>query len=258
MARVHMLPLSIAPDGTDVVLWKQISSWLAHTASVLEADAQSETGKFKQVDLKWMGQAASVLKGELEGKSPLACGASAVQLRTLQAVRKVFCGTVFCHNDINSGNVLVPAEGGQVHFIDWEYAGANPAGFDIGNHWCEYAGFDFEHGLHHFPDHTSATMFLKAYVAARCPEVLQGLDEELFWEEGVRLCNGYALASHLLWGTWSMVQGAFSTVDFDFVQYGLQRLRALEVQRAQFGLPPLPSAGAAAAEGNSAATAAST
>ena len=48
----------------------------------------------------------------------------------------------FTHNDLLSGNVLIPLDyfesddAGDVKFIDYEYAGYNTRAFDIANHFC--------------------------------------------------------------------------------------------------------------------------
>eukprot|EP00878_Enallax_costatus_P032104 GHUV01035205.1.p1 GENE.GHUV01035205.1~~GHUV01035205.1.p1 ORF type:complete len:192 (+),score=40.02 GHUV01035205.1:192-767(+) len=59
---------------------------------------------------------------------------------------------VFGHNDLLSGNILVlqqpgfdpedPDREGPVGFIDYEYGAYTYRGFDIGNHFTEYAGFE--------------------------------------------------------------------------------------------------------------------
>ena len=49
---------------------------------------------------------------------------------------------VVCHNDILLNNILYEAEKDAIHIIDYEYLGANPAAYDIANHFAEYAGTD--------------------------------------------------------------------------------------------------------------------
>ena len=48
------------------------------------------------------------------------------------------CKVVFCHNDLLLANIIHYQ--GNVTFIDYEYAGCNYQGFDIGNHFAEFAG----------------------------------------------------------------------------------------------------------------------
>lgn len=47
---------------------------------------------------------------------------------------------VLCHNDLLIYNVLYDEVEDQIHFIDYEYTGANYQLFDIANHFNEYAG----------------------------------------------------------------------------------------------------------------------
>lgn len=59
---------------------------------------------------------------------------------------------IFGHNDLLSGNILIlqkpgfdpasPDRDGPLCFIDYEYGGYTHRGFDIGNHFTEYAGFE--------------------------------------------------------------------------------------------------------------------
>jgi ethanolamine kinase len=49
---------------------------------------------------------------------------------------------VFCHNDLLAANIIYNATTDKVAFIDFEYGDYNYRGFDIANHFCEYAGFE--------------------------------------------------------------------------------------------------------------------
>ena len=46
---------------------------------------------------------------------------------------------VFCHNDLLAGNIMLIGKS-EIQLIDFEYGGANHRGFDIANHWNEWAG----------------------------------------------------------------------------------------------------------------------
>ncbi|POM79912.1 Choline/ethanolamine Kinase, partial [Phytophthora palmivora] len=45
---------------------------------------------------------------------------------------------VFSHNDLQYGNIM-KNDAGDAVFIDFEYTSYNPRGYDIGNHFCEWA-----------------------------------------------------------------------------------------------------------------------
>lgn len=49
-----------------------------------------------------------------------------------------------------------------MQFIDFEYGSYNYRGFDFGNHWCEYAGFDGDYSR--YPDSKQQATFVRAYL----------------------------------------------------------------------------------------------
>ncbi|KAF9550810.1 hypothetical protein EC957_011357 [Mortierella hygrophila] len=79
---------------------------------------------------------------------------------------------VFAHNDAQYGNILKSLdEDGELVVIDFEYAGYNTRGFDIGNHFCEWtADYHSERPsiLHHdrYPTKAEQLNFLEAYMEA--------------------------------------------------------------------------------------------
>lgn len=108
--------------------------------------------------------------------------------------------TVFGHNDLLSGNILVPREVGRcwmmhgathtpfaaqyaaspdpsapepvVNFIDFEYSAPTYRGFDIGNHFNECAGFECKWS--DYPNDAQAQHFARAYLQAAGDEVVRG------------------------------------------------------------------------------------
>ena len=47
---------------------------------------------------------------------------------------------VFSHNDLLLGNCILSSSEDRISFIDFEYGAWNYQGFDIANHFNEYAG----------------------------------------------------------------------------------------------------------------------
>jgi choline/ethanolamine kinase len=45
---------------------------------------------------------------------------------------------VFCHNDLQEGNILLREKDQEVVVIDFEYSAYNYRGFDLANHMCEW------------------------------------------------------------------------------------------------------------------------
>ena len=77
---------------------------------------------------------------------------------------------VFCHNDALADNILVVEET-DVLLIDFEYGGCNYRGFDIANHWNEWAGgtqasMNGVPDYRDFPSQEEQLAFCQAYIGA--------------------------------------------------------------------------------------------
>ncbi|KAJ3295914.1 hypothetical protein HDU79_008039 [Rhizoclosmatium sp. JEL0117] len=134
-------------------------------------------------------------------------------------LEKVNAPIVFSHCDLLTGNIIFNAEKDRVDFIDYEYGSYNPRGFDIGNHFCEHAGFDCEWDL--YPNQEFQRKWLREYLGSAHP------DQEVTEDEITKLyaeVNKYALAAHLYWGIWALVQAEISDLDFDYAGYAKLRI----------------------------------
>ncbi|KAK6191601.1 hypothetical protein SNE40_003246 [Patella caerulea] len=144
---------------------------------------------------------------------------------------KVESPVVFCHNDLQEGNVL-HMEGSEnpsreLTVIDWEYCSYNYRGFDIGNHFCEWAyGYEnpnapfFSYTAEGYPSREQQYSFFKEYLKASgecdiCDKDLQALYIEV---------NTYALASHFYWAIWAIIQAKTSVIEFGYWEYAMSRL----------------------------------
>ncbi|GAA5857361.1 hypothetical protein JCM8547_002242 [Rhodosporidiobolus lusitaniae] len=156
---------------------------------------------------------------------------------------------VFAHNDTQYGNLLLVTpmtddpreeqeierqaqrEGGahrRLIVVDFEYAGANPRGFDIANHFCEWQA-DYHHpSLSHslsahqpYPTRLERVRFLRAYVGCDggidAPSSSASSSQGQEDEEGEgrqdarveRLLDEVRLwepSSHAMWAVWGIVQ----------------------------------------------------
>eukprot|EP01132_Coremiostelium_polycephalum_P003156 gene3156-3949_t len=129
---------------------------------------------------------------------------------------------VFCHNDLLSRNIIVSATCDKASFIDFEYANYNFRGFELGNHFNEYAGFGPDYSL--YPTEETQKYFLTEYLRV-LHQNREGMSEpstsevhNLYIE-----ASHFSLASHLFWGFWSIVQSLHSEIDFDYLEYGKAR-----------------------------------
>jgi choline/ethanolamine kinase len=101
--------------------------------------------------------------------------------------------------------------------IDFEYAGYNPRGYDIVNHFCEWM-YDYHSQesatmkLNEYPTLEQQTAFLSSYSGSEnVRELLKEVDE---WK----------MACHLFWGLWGLIQASQSEIDFDYFYYSMQRI----------------------------------
>ncbi|KAL2915055.1 hypothetical protein HK105_205378 [Polyrhizophydium stewartii] len=125
---------------------------------------------------------------------------------------------VFCHCDLLSGNIIYSPETDSVNFIDYEYGCYSFRGFDIGNHFCEWAGFDCDWSL--YPSEQQQKTWLRAYHAEATGK--QPTDAQLtaLHHEALK----FSLAAHFFWAVWALVQAEISDLDFDYLEYAVMRL----------------------------------
>lgn len=140
---------------------------------------------------------------------------------------------VLSHNDLQYGNIM-KTEAGDVVFIDFEYTSYNPRGYDLGNHFCEWA-YDYHKTINshlgdfkRYPTPEQQREFCRAYLAGGTNDEdgTTVSDEEV--EALRREANVYSLASHVFWGIWGFIQAAQSSIDFDFLAYGQCRYNAFK------------------------------
>ncbi|KRZ53824.1 Choline/ethanolamine kinase, partial [Trichinella nativa] len=138
---------------------------------------------------------------------------------------------VFCHNDIQEGNILLPNECSShkdIMFIDFEYSSYNYRGFDLANHFCEWIfdctiteppGFVVEPS--HFPTEAEQLQFFSSYLE----ELKKPVDADVL-ELMLQEVSGFVPVSHLLWGVWALLQNIVSPMqaDFNFMEYAKTRM----------------------------------
>ncbi|MBE0527813.1 MAG: phosphotransferase, partial [Thermoleophilia bacterium] len=110
---------------------------------------------------------------------------------------------VACHNDLLSENFIIDADG-KMWIIDWEYGGMTDPYFDLGDFVMEHPFSREEEEL---------------VIAAYCGE----MDERYFG----RLML-YKALSAVWWGVWAMIQHTVSHIDFDYMEWGLERVARAE------------------------------
>ncbi|KAK6945084.1 hypothetical protein RJ641_026186 [Dillenia turbinata] len=120
---------------------------------------------------------------------------------------------VFSHNDLLSGNLMLNDDEEMLYFIDFEYGSYGYRGYDIGNHFNEYAGYECDYSLN--PTREEQYHFFRHYLQPEKPdEVPESELEELYVETST-----FKLASHLYWALWALIQAKMSPIDFDYLGY---------------------------------------
>lgn len=135
---------------------------------------------------------------------------------------------VFSHNDLLSGNFMIDDQSGRFYIIDFEYGAYGYRGYDLGNHFNEYAGFDCDYSL--YPTKEHQFHFFRHYLRPDAPEQVPVEELEALYMES----NCYALASHLYWAVWALVQAKYSPIDFDYLGYFFLRYNEYKRRKADF------------------------
>ncbi|CDU18029.1 hypothetical protein YYC_04553 [Plasmodium yoelii 17X] len=121
---------------------------------------------------------------------------------------------VLCHCDLLSSNFINKTDN-TICLIDFEYSCPMERAFDIANHFNEYAGFNCEWNL--IPTRAEEYNFIKNYLNTDDDKIINNLINEI---------QPFYLISHIHWALWSLLQGMRSSIDFDFINYGMTKLTA--------------------------------
>lgn len=195
----------------------------------------------------------AALKVDLETKLKPACDwMHRVLIKTLEAAadrrNQDVLFVAICHNDLLSGNVMVRSEAKRgddaesgataaVRFIDFEYCRRDFALYDIADHWTEWAGYNNDFSK--YPDAVAQRKFITAFFEAR-GDITASTPEDTANElvsRAVVTTNFLSLASALAWAVWSIVQHAYSAIDFDYVEYYKTKFQRFLDKREEYTAP---------------------
>uniref|UniRef100_A0A667X4U9 ethanolamine kinase n=1 Tax=Myripristis murdjan TaxID=586833 RepID=A0A667X4U9_9TELE len=155
---------------------------------------------------------------------------------------------VFCHNDVQEGNILMledreDTSPERLMLIDFEYSSYNYRGFDFGNHFCEWM-YDYTYNQWPFykatpgdyPTREQQLHFIRSYLMEQRKDSENSTQEDQTQveEEMIIEANRYALASHFLWGLWSIIQAKISKIEFGYMDYAQCRFDAYFKQKKLF------------------------
>jgi thiamine kinase-like enzyme len=129
-----------------------------------------------------------------------------------QAMKRNAPANVACHCDLLSENFMLD-ESGKMWVIDWEYGGQTDPYFDLGD-------FCVEHPLSEEEERFIITRYCGAF------------DEVAY----ARMML-HKIVADLWWSIWAMIQVRLSKLDFDFYDYGMNRVRRLHGNAASPAFP---------------------
>jgi len=204
----------------------QIAAALARFHALASPELAGEDGLWDRI-CHWHALAARVQLprdlAELVAAVPAAADALRASLQPWASSGRAGSPTVFSHNDLQHNNILKLLDGSVV-LIDYEYGASAPIAYDIANHFCEMAAdyaADAPGGMlnygERYPTLAQRESFCAAYLGAGSSRA----DAAAL----ARAAERYALASHLVWGLWGVVQSGCSSVEFDFMEYARQRFQ---------------------------------
>lgn len=214
--------------GQSSVLWKRLSSWRGNALEAInELMKNSESANSEPLTPGSNNSLTSIL----------VMGVLSPEFDLEIKQQKAFCKSVssplvLCHNDLHQGNIMLRASDKSIILVDFEYASLSPRGFDIANHFCEWAAdyqkeipddLDYED---FFPDKEEQMNFIMAY----CSEATQvglSIDPDTLFQE----VQAYIPISHLLWGHWGIIQACKSYIAFDYMKFSLQRFQQYKLTK---------------------------
>uniref|UniRef100_A0A7S1X512 ethanolamine kinase n=1 Tax=Tetraselmis chuii TaxID=63592 RepID=A0A7S1X512_9CHLO len=204
MAEFHSL---LSVFGTEECsFWNTIASWIKQ-AEQLKLDDPEKQASLEQINFEqYQADINSVKATLLSLNSPV----------------------VLSHNDLLHANIMM-LEDGSLQLIDFEYGGTNYRGFDLGNHFNEFAGLDCDYTR--YPPRSIQENYARAYLLG------SGAAESPTDDQVRRLvveANVSSLASHLFWGLWALIQARYSSIDFDYVEYAKMRYAEFKRRREEF------------------------
>ncbi|PSS20919.1 Ethanolamine kinase [Actinidia chinensis var. chinensis] len=200
LRRFHQVEI---PGSKEPQLWKDILKFFQKASTLLFDDSEKQT-KYETISFDEVY-------------------AEVVELKEL--TDRLNAPVVFAHNDLLSGNLMHNEEDEKLYFIDFEYGSYNYRGFDIGNHFNEYAGYDCDYSL--YPSKDEQYHFFRHYLEPENPLEVSDKDLEALYIE----TNTYMLASHLYWALWALIQAKMSPIDFEYLGYFFLRYDEYKKQK---------------------------
>ncbi|KAL8918228.1 MAG: hypothetical protein Q9172_005521 [Xanthocarpia lactea] len=234
-------PTSVVVEGTDDPLFSQLPSQTRPSAEAINSITPNKAApNVWTVMQKWIFALPTATEIERQRNDTL----QQELVRTVADLADVPSlgkgGLVFAHCDLLSGNVIVhpsgpegPASTETVSFIDYEYATAAPAAFDLANHFAEWGGFECNYRA--LPTRSVRRAFIEEYLASYTSHTMlpSNTDEKTYAERLFNEVDAYRGVPGLYWGIWALIQATISQIDFDYASYAEVRLQEYWDWRAE-------------------------
>ncbi|XP_060869930.1 ethanolamine kinase isoform X2 [Metopolophium dirhodum] len=214
----------------DPIIYRLVARTMARFHRLGTSGKMTDDGRTTKSEL-WskMEQFANLIPERFRKTFPQGVKSLRADIKTLKAsLENIGSPVVFCHNDLLLTNILVQSDDAvgsspiSVAFIDYEYSMFNNQAFDIANHFIEFAGVQ-EPDFSLYPNVDLQMDWLKSYLEEYIGESLDQDDQRVaVLKDQV---NMFAIASHLLWIFWSLVQAEISVIDFDYLKYAEMRFK---------------------------------
>ena len=246
--QVPLTPSAISPS-----VWTVIGSWIEALPTGTRGEMKRKT--ILADELRWIARELGNMRG-IDGKPfvfahcDLLCGNVIILPQPARTATSDATDLPPDSSDIAARATVTEEENIQVSFIDYEYATAAPAAFDIANHFAEWGGFDCDFSV--LPTRTQRRDFLDAYLTSynshlsslrdgkgsadhsmSDPSQAEQVEELLGQVDDFRGLPGF------YWGIWALIQAMISQIDFDYATYAEVRLSEYWAWKAAWaGLPP--------------------
>ncbi|KAI3717985.1 hypothetical protein L1987_69954 [Smallanthus sonchifolius] len=194
------------PGSKNALLWPRMRKWLVKARSLC---SQEHAKEFR----------LDILENEID---------------TLETeLSKHQQEVVFCHNDLQYGNIMIDDKTRTITLIDYEYASYNPVAYDLANHFCEWASnyhTDTPHVLDYnmYPDLEDRRRFVQSFLSSTGNQPSDGEVDQLIDD-----IEKYTLANHIFWGLWGIISGYVTHIDFDYIEYARQRFSQYWLRKPQ-------------------------
>uniref|UniRef100_A0A8C2K5W6 ethanolamine kinase n=1 Tax=Cyprinus carpio TaxID=7962 RepID=A0A8C2K5W6_CYPCA len=215
----------------------------------ISAEIASKMARFHGMEMpfnkepKWLFVKTIILKSGLQEQYDKVALNHVLSLSVRSLLTATPSPVVFCHNDVQEGNILMldgrENSSDKLMLIDFEYSSYNYRGFDFGNHFCEWI-YDYTYDqwpfykakVENYPNRQQQLHFIRHYLSER--RGVAPADQARIEEDMIIEANRFALASHFLWGLWSIIQAKISKIEFGYMDYAQHRFDTYFKQKKLF------------------------